>query len=380
MKRLSFLYIFFFILVSCSNEKTETVQIGNKKTEILEIKSFDDSEIPKNIILVVGDGAGLNQIMISRIAEGGLDYKLAIDQLPHQGLVLTHAYENIITDSAAAATAWATGFKTKNRYLSLTPENKILKTIPEMLSKKGYSSGLVATSSITHATPAAFYAHIDSRYKEVEIASQLLNSPIDVALGGGQEFFEIGKVTESYNLLTEKSSLNDDFSNSNKILGLFDKDGIVRSSEKPSQRDMTNFALTRLLNNTVQCEGFFLMTEGSQIDWAAHDNNVTMMIEEFKDFDLTIKDLVNFTSENEQTLLIITADHETGGLQILKQQDDSVIIQWGTGRHTAIPVGVYAYGPGAYLFNGVMDNTEIHYKILEAINFTNLEESTCDLK
>ena len=105
-----------------------------------------------------------------------------------------------------------------------------------------------------------------------------------------------------------------------------------------------------------------------------------MMIEEFKDFDLTIKDLVNFTSENEQTLLIITADHETGGLQILKQQDDSVIIQWGTGRHTAIPVGVYAYGPGAHLFNGVMDNTEIHYKILEAINFTNLDESTCDLK
>ena len=103
------------------------------------------------------------------------------------------------------------------------------------------------------------------------------------------------------------------------------------------------------------------MTEGSQIDWAGHDNNASEMIEEFRDFDLTIKDLINFVNENKETLLIVTSDHETGGLQILRQNDDNVVIQWGTGRHTSIPVGVQAYGPGAELFQGLMDNTCLLY-------------------
>ena len=112
--------------------------------------------------------------------------------------------------------------------------------------------------------------------------------------------------------------------------------GIERSNEKPTQREMTNFALNHL---NKQCNGFFLMTEGSQIDWAAHDNDANEMIEEFKDFDLTIRDLINFVNEDNETLLIVTSDHETGGLQILKQDDDKVVVQWGTGRHTSIPVG-----------------------------------------
>ena len=379
MQKLNVIFFSLFFMVSCSDPKIETIEIGNKKSELLEIKSFDNKQIAKNIILVIGDGTGLNQIMVSRISEGGLDYKLAIDQLPHQGLALTHSYNEVITDSAAAATSWATGFKTKNKFLSVTPEKETLETITEMLTKKGYTSGLVATSSITHATPAAFYAHIDSRYKEVEIANQLLDSSIDISLGGGLEFFDLEQAKVSHKLITDKNSLNNNIKSPRKILGLFDDDGISRSSEKPTQREMTNFALEILKMNLNQCYGFFLMTEGSQIDWAAHDNNASEMIEEFKDFDSTIRDLINFVSEDEETLLVITADHETGGLQILKQEDDSVIIQWGTGRHTGIPVGVYAYGPGAHLFNGVMDNTEIHYKLLEAINFKGLNEVKCEL-
>ena len=139
---------------------------------------------------------------------------------------------------------------------------------------------------------------------------------------------------------------------------------------------MTNFALEHLNN---QCNGFFLMTEGSQIDWAGHDNDANKMVEEFRDFDLTIKDLIKFVNKNSNTLLIVTSDHETGGLQILKQDGDKVIIQWGTGRHTSIPVGVQAYGPGAELFQGLMDNTDIHYKMLEAIDYINLENQTCDI-
>jgi len=373
-------YIFVLLILSVTScnfsENTESVKIGSKETEFIEIKDFSDDLKAKNIILVIGDGVGPNQITLSRIAIGGLDFRLFIDQMPYHGTSLTHSYDNAYTDSAAAATAWSTGFKTKTRYLSLDPDKKILETIVELLSKKGYASGVVATSSVTHATPAALYAHIDNRYKYKEIANQLINSSIHIALGGGRKLFDLNKINDTHHVLTSKESLQLNFDYSKKLIGLFDDDGIERSNEKPTQRQMTNFALKHL---NKQCNGFFLMTEGSQIDWAGHDNDANKMIEEFRDFDLTIKDLIKFVNKNNDTLLIITSDHETGGLQILKQDNDNVIIQWGTGRHTSTPVGVHAYGPGAELFQGLMDNTDIHYKMLEAIDYKNLENQTCNI-
>ena len=369
--------IVLFFISGCGSVKTETIKIGSMETQYLEIKDFSESIKAKNVILAVGDGTGINQITVSRLAIGGPDHKLSIDQLPHQGISLTHSYDDIYTDSAAAATAWATGFKTKNRYLSIDAKKNKLTTILEMLNAKGYVSGIVATSSVTHATPAAFYSHVDSRYKEIEIANHLLNSSVNISLGGGQEFFDLDELKKTHHLLTNKESLKKNFITSKRIIGLFDKDGIVRSPDKPSQREMTDFALEQLKNN--KCSGFFLMTEGSQIDWAAHDNNIVKMIEEFKDFDETIMDLINFVTEDQETLLIITADHETGGLKILNQKNGFALIQWGTGSHTSEPVGVYAYGPGAELFNGMMDNTDIHYKILEAIDYMNLDDTVCDL-
>jgi alkaline phosphatase len=369
------LTIAILIISACDSSNTEVIKIGSEKTEYLNIEEFPHGLKAKNIILAVGDGTGLNQVMLSRLAIGGMDHKLSIDQLPYHGISLTHSYNNIYTDSAAAATTWATGQKTKNRYLSIDVNKEKLQTITEMLSKKSYISGLVATSSITHATPAAFYAHIDSRYKYSEIAEQLIDSPINIAMGGGLEFFDIEKIEDSHHILTNKKSFNLNFNDSKKVIGLFDNDGIYRDTDKPTQREMTDFTLKYLNKN--QCNGFFLMTEGSQIDWAAHDNNANEMIAEFRDFDLTIKDLINFVTQNKETLLIITADHETGGLQILKQEDDSVIVQWGTGGHTSTPVGVYTYGPAAELFNGVMDNTDIHQKMLEAIDYKNLDDKTC---
>ena len=374
MKKVTAIIFTLLALIACSKEKTETVKMDTKDSNLLEIKNFSQSTKPKNIILAIGDGAGLNHITASRLAIGGPNHKLYIDQLPFVGTSSTHAYENLITDSAAAATAWSTGNKTKNRYLAVDQNNKELTNIFEMLDNKGYLKGIVATSSITHATPAAFYAHIDSRYKEKEIAAQLLNSSVDLALGGGQEFFNLEEVEKNHYLLTQKASLEKNYDGLKNIVGLFDEDGMERGPDMPTQREMTNFALNYLDD---KCNGFFLMTEGSQIDWAGHSNDVEYMIREFKDFDLTIKDLINFVSADKNTLLIITADHETGGLQLMKQKDDSFIVQWGTGSHTGVPVGVYAYGPGSQNFNGMMDNTDIFYKILEVLDYQNLKNSTC---
>ena len=376
MKNVAAIIFTLLVLIACSKEKTETVKMGNKDSNLLEIINFSESTKPKNIILAIADGAGLNHITVSRLAIGGPDHKLYIDQLPVAGTSSTHAYENLITDSAAAATAWATGNKTKNRYLSVDKDKKELTTIFEMLDDRGYLKGIVATSSVTHATPAAFYAHIDSRYKEKEIADQLLNSSVDIALGGGQEFFNLQELDKNHHLMTEKVSLENNYDGLKNIIGLFDEDGMERGLDMPTQREMTSYALDYLDD---KCNGFFLMTEGSQIDWAGHSNDIEYMIREFKDFDLTIKDLINFVTANKDTLLLITADHETGGLQLMKQKDDSFIVQWGTGGHTGVPVGVYAYGPGSQNFSGVMDNTDIFYKILEVLDYQNLTISKCAL-
>lgn len=372
----SFLALIFLLVQS--KTKIEYVAIGDETSDILKINSFDEGKKPKNIILIIGDGTGLNQIALSRIAIGGPDSKLAIDQMPFSGFSLTHSDDSLVTDSAAAATTWATGIKTTNRFLSMSPEKRIVPTIPELLSKKGFISGLVATSSITHATPAAFYAHTDSRYKTEDIANQFLDSSISIALGGGQKFFNTENFKKNTLSLSDKASLSlGKFQNYEKVIGLFDDDGIERSSDKPTQQDMTNAALNFLSLKSKPCSGFFLMSEGSQIDWAAHDNNSAKMIEEFRDFDKTIKDAIDFVNNDGETLLIITADHETGGLQILGQEDGKVKVQWGTGDHSGIPVGVYAYGPGADVFTGLMDNTDIFRKILESVNYSSLSNSDC---
>lgn len=375
-----FIAIAYFISINQNKLKVEYIPIGTQVTKTLEIASFNTAAKPKNVILIIGDGTGFNQITLSRIATGGADHRLAIDQMPFVGNSLTHSYNNIYTDSAASATSWAAGIKTKNKFLSITPDGKAVPTIPEILSNKGYISGLVATSSITHATPAAFYAHIDSRYKEKEIASQLLGSPIQLSFGGGLEFFDIAKVQESNLLITDMKELDGvDFLKAKKVLGLFDEDGINRSSNKPTQLQMTKAALEflSLKASSNSCNGFFLMSEGSQIDWASHDNDAATMVVEFKDFDQTIAMAIDFVTSNKETLLLVTADHETGGLQILSQKDDMVKVQWGTGGHTSIPVGVYAYGPGAHAFTGLMDNTDIHHMILDAIGTPSLEPLVC---
>ena len=368
--------VFIFSLMACGSS-VEQIPYGNEVLSKLEIKEFEGR--PKNIILLIGDGTGLNQITLSRMAISGVNSRLYIDQLPYSGISLTHSTDNIITDSAAAATAWATGTKTKNKFISVTPNEKVLPSLTEALFEKGFLSGVVATSSITHATPAAFYAHVNNRYKEKKIASQLQNSNINIAFGGGLNFFDLSATNDEIKYIYDLDELKNINTSSKRIIGLFDNDGIRRSPDRPSQQLMTKKALDILAKRTVECSGFFLMTEGSQIDWAAHDNDIVKMIDEFKDFDKTIMDLINFVSEDQETLLIITADHETGGLKILKQKNGSAVIQWGTGSHTGEPVGVYAYGPGAELFNGMMDNTEIHHKILEAIGYTNLNDANCDL-
>ena len=366
------------MLFSCgSGNDIELVAIGSDTKISTPLKSTSGLKA-KNIILLIGDGMGPNHVALARFATGGPDHRLSFENFPITGIVYNHSVDSLYTDSAASATAWATGVKTINRYLSVNADKKLLPTIPELLSTKGYKSGLVATSSITHATPAAFYAHIDNRYKEKEIAKMLVDSDIDIALGGGQEFFDFISSEDSPFMIFDKKSLDSTLLNSKEqVIGLFAEGGFDRRTGTPTQLEMTQVALSFLENKSENCSGFFLMSEGSQIDWAGHDNNVEYMLVEFADFEATVQAATNFALANQDTLILVTADHATGGLVLQRQKGSKIPAQWTTGSHDLSPINVYAYGPGAELFSGVMDNTEIFDRVLQALDYENLDSSNC---
>ena len=366
-------------LTSCQDGALveEAVLTGTETKAAATLEQNFNNKV-KNVILFIGDGMGPSQVSLARLSIGGANHRLSFENFPVTGIVFNHSAQNLYTDSAAAATAWAAGVKTKNGFLSVDPENKFLPTIPELLSTKGYLTGLVATSSITHATPAAFYAHIKSRSKEKKIAQMLVESDIAIALGGGSKFFKLPLSDKQIHLIDNGNSLDqDNLTKHSRVLGLFAEDGLDRRLAPPAQLKMTEKALDFLDKKSSNCSGFFLMSEGSQIDWAGHDNNVKYMLSEFRDFDASVAAAIEFAKNDKHTLILVTADHATGGLVLQKPKGSSIRAQWTTTSHDISPINIYAYGPGAELFSGVMDNTEIFDRILQALNYENLDSNNC---
>ena len=366
-------------LTSCQDGALveEAVLTGTETKAAATLEQNFNNKV-KNVILFIGDGMGPSQVSLARLSIGGANHRLSFENFPVTGIVFNHSAQNLYTDSAAAATAWAAGVKTKNGFLSVDPENKFLPTIPELLSTKGYLTGLVATSSITHATPAAFYAHIKSRSKEKKIAQMLVESDIAIALGGGSKFFKLPLSDKQIHLIDNGNSLDqDNLTKHSRVLGLFAEDGLDRRLAPPTQLKMTEKALDFLDKKSSNCSGFFLMSEGSQIDWAGHDNNVKYMLSEFRDFDASVAAAIEFAKNDKHTLILVTADHATGGLVLQKPKGSSIRAQWTTTSHDISPINIYAYGPGAELFSGVMDNTEIFDRILQALNYENLDSNNC---
>ena len=354
---------------------------------------------PKNIILLISDGMSLTQVSTYRLLKGGPNERIAVDKFPVSGIVLTHSENAIVTDSASSATAFSTGRKTNNGALGLDEDNKILENFTEIIDRYGYVSSLISTSEITHATPAAYASHVDLRWKTDEISLQMMESNVMTILGGGRHFFLPedlgGKRSDGLNLLeqmessrmvmTEKKELDSfDHSDLGKVVGLF-ADEALRDKEKPenhvfepSSSEMLNFAINRSEKfNENGCKGFFIMLEGSQVDWAGHANDLNYLKREMQDFDEAVELALDYATQNQDTLVIATADHETGGLLIESSSPTdytapevkfSFNTGIGYGSHTGVPVPVYAYGPGSENFTGTLDNTDIFYAMLEAVN------------
>ncbi len=265
------------------------------------------------------------------------------------------------------------GVKTYNGAIAVDVNKQPVTTLLEEAEAKGLATGLVSTSTITHATPASFIAHQPSRNMYEEIAADFLKTDIDVFIGGGLDHFTKRKdgrnlVNElkgkGYKVVTNANELAN--CNTAPVAGLLAPMHLGRVNERGDVLlDMTRTAIDILDNNK---KGFFLMVEGSQIDWGGHANNTNYIVEEMLDFDKTIGEALKFAATNRETLIVITADHETGGMAITggDMETGNVVADYTLTKHTAVMVPVFAYGPGAQFFTGILDNTQI-YSIMKKL-------------
>ena len=331
----------------------------------------------KNVILLIGDGMGLAQASTAFYFQ---KEEPNFVRFPVIGLHRNPPSEALITDSAAGATAFSTGYKSYNAAIGVDADSISRETILEIAARKGKSTGLIATSSITHATPASFYAHVPHRNLEEDIASQLPSSPVDFFAGGGLQFFtqrEDGAnyldtlASRGYVVNPQKLERPGNLSLEHKYGYLLAPEGMPKMQEGRGDflPQATQLALDYLGQDK---DGFFLMVEGSQIDWGGHDNDAEYVIQETLDFDKAIGVAVDFAEKDGNTLVIVTADHETGGMSLsaakVRMQSDYRHINptFSTGGHSASLIPVYAYGPGSGFFMGIYQNNEIFGKMLRA--------------
>ena len=335
---------------------------------------------PKNVILMIGDGMGISQLSAAYYFRDEKDAKRepAFNRFRHIGLCRTSSGAEPVTQSSAASTAMATGYKTYNLAIGVDLDTVVRENIVELVSKRGYLTGVIASSFITDATPAGFYAHQPERYMFNEIAWDLLKSDIDFFASGGSRFFSDSSGLypfEEYNIEINLSKLK-------KIRkpepGL--RYGFLLAKEQmPTMEEGRDDFLARASSIAMDFlstgdKGYFLMVEGAQVDWAGHGNDVDYMIAEVNDFERTVNEILDHAEKDGETLVIVTADHETGGFTLgaagnnYEGADYSLITPtFATSNHSAALVPVLAYGPGAENFMGIYENTEIFHKLVSLI-------------
>lgn len=356
------LAVLLFPLISCEPSSQGQAESPN----------VEDTTGPKNIILLIGDGMGFPQITAAKYAHGNLN----MTSMPYSGTVYTRSHDSKVTDSASSATAFAAGYKTINGMLGVLPDGSTpVQSIAHYAAELGKTTALMATSRITHATPAAFAIHHDDRGEEFIIAEKFVDSGIDMLLGAGSNYFlpesEGGTRPDDRNLISEMEEMGylyldseeelSQISGQNQVIAFLEGQDLAPAPDRGNQASqLTNTALNQLSQDE---DGFFLMIEGSQIDWAGHANEAEWMIQELLDFDSVIGRVLEFAENDGNTLVIVTADHETGGLTLPAAEGGELSYEFSTGGHTALHVPIFSYGPSAETFKGTYDNTEIARKM-----------------
>lgn len=329
-------------------------------------KADGTSKKVKNVILLIGDGMGLAQIHAAWIANHG---NLNIPQLKNSGFSQTAAANSGNTDSAAGATAMATGEKTNNRYIGMGADDKRRTNLADTLAGYGLKTGIISSGDVTDATPAAFYAHQLERTMSQAIAKELPDSHVDILVGSNQKVFlentALMAQLQSGGYTLSKTLAEFKLQTRGKQLVL-----LADSATRPVKDGRTDM-LVQSFNKTIDLlnqhkKGFFVMAEGAQIDYGGHANDLKYVVTELHDFDQLVAAALRFADQDGETLVLVTADHETGGLTLLSAAAEQGMItgEFSTNDHTNIMVPVYAYGPHSGDFRGTYPNTEIFRKIL----------------
>ena len=322
----------------------------------------------KNIIYLIGDGMGLSSVSMMQVESG---YNTTIfDLAENVALQKTYSADNRVTDSAASGTALATGYKTNNTFVGCTPDCVAVESLMDVAKAHGKATGVVVTTYLQHATPAAFYAHTENRHNYHIITEQLVASSLDIAIGGGMGHFkeryndeakEVFK-NHGFDLVEEFEELRNQNGDSRTLALLSDWE--VGSNSGSYLADATREAL-RLLEKRGEDNGFVLMVEGSLIDGMGHANNAQAQQIEMQGFMGAIEVAVEYAKAHEGTLVVVTADHETGGLSIVSADanfnlsEQGVEYRWTTNGHSGAMIPIYLYGAAHESINGIVENTDI---------------------
>ena len=360
------LLLFLISLFSSCSKDTKEIYIDNTQTKV------------ERVILLIGDGMGPIHINALKLERGNDNF--IFFHANSVATVKTRSANSDVTDSAAAATAIACGKKTNNGYLGVDPDGNELKSIMRYATENGWKTGLIVTSEMTNATPAAFYSNTESRYNDNKIVNQLIDSEIDILIGGGISNIKQGMMTETlrhrleennYSLISDIADF--DSQNHERIAFFTQEYGMMPTILNGRSRAFIPHITEKVLNRW-DTDNFFLMIEGSQIDTESHNNNLSGVVAEISDFENTARKCFEFASRNPGTLVVVTSDHETGGLTYSEQflinyRLTESSFKFLTTSHTSSPVPLYAFGAGADNFGGIMDNTDIFRIIMRLVEW-----------
>jgi alkaline phosphatase len=334
----------------------------------------DSSDVPTSIILLLADGAGVAHWTLASFADEGL----AVRSMRTVGLVDTRGADHTVSGSAPTATAYAIGKRSRMGYVGVDADGRAAESVLEVAMDRGMSTGLVTTTAIVDATPAAFGAHNRSRYDYGPIAREMATKGIGVLMGGGRAAFRPEAQADSLDLLAQIrrestyvetiDALQDlDPDTVESLVGLFAEGEMGIRSERGADAltTMTSTALDILGRNP---DGFFLVVENEESDTQSHGNAAEEIVTtEMLDFDAAVRLALAFQADHPGTLVLVTSDHETGGLSLPHDQDREIVIQYSTGSHTGTLVPLFASGPGADRFGGILRNDEVGRILLDMV-------------
>ncbi len=373
-----FLWVFTIFIANFSPKAMAQDKRDKEQTYILknpyEVKKLTapQGEKIKNVILMIGDGMSLMHMYSAWTVNRG---KLWLDNAQYTGLSKTYCANKLITDSGAGGTAIATGHKTNYHMVGVDPDGKPLETLTTLANKKGLSSGIAVTCRLWDATPADFCCHNIDRDAEAEITADYVNCGVDFVFGGGSKLFE--NRTDGRNLFQELKTKGYQIPRSWQELEQIKHGKVFCVTDTvdtplPAERgDLLARASLKAIDLLKQnSKGFFLMIEGSQLDDYGHSNDINLLMQETQDFDQTIGRIFEWAAKDRETLVIVTADHETGGLTLVDGDlnEGRIVCKFSTGGHSGVMVPVYAFGPGSENFSGIFENTEIFWKIKKLLN------------